>query len=84
MKFGAYHLFSETDADHNQVIEDVLKAEEEGVVKSLSGNDVRSELLQHADNELLLQAEFWSMDQNAANLLGSSGEQNVINFDNCL
>jgi hypothetical protein len=60
------------------VIEDVLKAEEEGVVKSLSGNDVRSELLQHADNDLLMQAQFWSMDQNPANLLGSSGDQNVI------
>jgi len=64
------------------VIEDVLKAEEEGVVKSLSGNDVHSELLQHADNDLLLQAQFWTMDQNPANLLGGSSEPNVT-VDSC-
>lgn len=74
------YVSAETDADHNQVIEDVLKAEEEGVVKSLGGNDVRSELLQHADNDLLLQAQFWTMDQSPANLLGNSTEQNVISL----
>ncbi|CAB3374190.1 Hypothetical predicted protein [Cloeon dipterum] len=65
----ARQISNDNDADHNQVIEDVLKAEEEGVVKSLSTSDVHS--------DLLLQAQFWSMDQSSTNLLGNPSEENV-------
>ncbi|XP_065332138.1 polycomb protein Asx isoform X3 [Cloeon dipterum] len=67
----ARQISNDNDADHNQVIEDVLKAEEEGVVKSLSTSDVHS--------DLLLQAQFWSMDQSSTNLLGNPSEENVGN-----
>ncbi|XP_059483071.1 putative Polycomb group protein ASXL3 isoform X2 [Neocloeon triangulifer] len=75
----AQQISHDNDADHDQVIEDVLKAEEEGVVKSLANNDVHTELLQQAESDLLLQAQFWSMDQNSANLLGTPSESNVGN-----